>query len=175
MDTWVLHLEVIHDVGKHGPAKQEFQFFFKCTKHKPLHRRRFTGWRNIPVPELTTAGGTPLPRSRPRPPTPSKKWSVCSWWRRLESWRVRPTGEKQEGLWWFSNSRTGCFAATALTQQLTVMPKYTAFFFPNRVRNHCQKGMVRVPDSCKRCGKKNQLNMCGRRSINDTSVAAIHL
>lgn len=31
---------------------------------------------------------------------------------------------------------------------LTEIPKYTAVFLPNRVRNHCQMGMVNVAESC---------------------------
>lgn len=36
----------------------------------------------------------------------------------------------------------------ATPQLLTEIPVYTAVFLPKRVRNHCQRGMVNVAESC---------------------------
>ena len=41
-----------------------------------------------------------------------------------------------------------------VVQVLTEIPQNTAVFLPKRIRNHCQKGIVRDAASCDRKDKK---------------------
>lgn len=95
LNTWILNLEVIHDLGKNWPAKGSKYFKATISWYLKTYQSTNVNWEyKLSADELTMAGGALLPCLCQQLPGPSKSWSGRYMWFGLKWSRIETTAEK---------------------------------------------------------------------------------